>query len=48
LRFATLHLHQVGGRLSLPGCHAMLGTPGMERAFGAFSCASSNLNLRGN
>lgn len=27
LRSATLHLHQVGGRLSLPSCHTMLGTP---------------------
>jgi hypothetical protein len=27
LRFATLHLHQVGERLSLPSCHTMLGAP---------------------
>jgi hypothetical protein len=34
LRFATLHLHQVGGRLSLPTCRTMLGAPIFYRPSG--------------
>jgi hypothetical protein len=39
LRSATLHLHQVGGRLSLPSCRTVLGTPLLLRPFRAPSPA---------